>query len=285
MLLHPVSNSRVGNKRASPWGALFVCLLVSVAGPAPAYSAQALVAPGCVADRLDETAVLATVVDGDTLRLKDGRSVRLIGINTPEIGCDGKPSEPLAVQAREDLRSLLGPAAVLGLRYGRERQDRYGRLLAHVYLADGRSVEEQLLRAGLAAHIVVPPNSGNAACYQAAEHLARTADKGVWREHYRPLPVAEVPAGARGFRVITGRVLSVGQSKKSWWLNFTPRPRKGETATGVAVRISRDDLVQFDTDRLSALPGRTIIVRGWLSPYKKQLVLRLRHPANLEVPG
>lgn len=285
MLPQPVSNRRVSHKRASPWGALFVCLLISVAGPAPAYSAPLLAVPTCGTEQIDETAVLAAVVDGDTLRLKDGRSVRLIGINTPEIGRDGKPSEPLAEQARESLRSLLGPAAVLGLRYGQERQDRYGRLLAHVYLADGRNVEEQLLRAGLAAHIVVPPNSGNLACYQAAERQARTANKGVWREHYRPLPVAAVPADARGFRVITGKVLSVGQSKKSWWLNFTPRPQKGEEAEGVAVRISRDDLAQFDTDRLSALPGRTIIVRGWLSPYKKQLVLRLRHPANLEVPG
>jgi len=229
--------------------------------------------------------VLAKVVDGDTLRLKDGRSVRLIGINTPEIRRDGKPSEPLAEQARETVQSMLGRNAKVGLRFDRERHDSYGRLLAHVYLADGQSIEAHLLNAGLAAQIVVPPNNRNVACYRAAEQSARTAQKGVWREHYRPQPVEMVPADARGFRVITGKVLSVGQSKKSWWLNFMPRPKSGEPAKGVAVRISRDDLENFDSRLLRDLPGKTIIVRGWIYPYKKQRVMRLRHSANFEVSG
>lgn len=174
---------------------------------------------------------------------------------------------------------------MVGLRFDRERHDQYGRLLAHVYLADGQSIEAYLLNAGLAAQIVVPPNSGNVACYRAAEQSARMAQKGVWREYYRPQPALAVPADARGFRVISGKVLSVGQSKKSWWLNFMPRPKPGEAAKGVAVRISRDDLENFDKAQLRALPGKTIIVRGWIYPYKNQRVMRLRHPANFEVSG
>ena len=270
----------ISYKRASQWGALFVCLLLSVVS-----FAQPVVAQSCAADRVDETALLANVVDGDTLRLKDGRSVRLIGINTTEIRRDGKPSEPLAEQAREAVQSMLGRNDIVGLRFDRERHDQYGRLLAHVYLADGQNVEEHLLKAGLAAQIVVPPNSGNVACYRAAEQEARAIKKGVWRAYYRPLPVAEVPAGTRGFRVITGKVLRVGQSKKSWWVNFMPPPKSGEQRKGVAVRISRDDLERFDEKQLRELPGKTIIVRGWLYPHKKQQVMRLRHPANFEVPG
>ena len=225
------------------------------------------------------------MVDGDTLRLKDGRSVRLIGINTTEIRRDGKPSEPLAEQARAIVQSMLGQEAKVGLQFGAERHDQYGRLLAHVYLVNGQSLEEHLLKAGLAAQIVVPPNSGNVACYHAAEQVARATQKGVWHEYYRPLPVAEVTAEARGFRVISGKVLRVGQSKKSWWINFMPRPKKGEQGKGVAVRISREDLKRFDVKQLRELPGKTIIVRGWMYPYKKQQVMRLRHPANFEVPG
>jgi hypothetical protein len=154
-----------------------------------------------------------------------------------------------------------------------------------VYLADGQSIEEYLLKAGLAAQIVVPPNNLNIDCYRAAEQQARAAQKGVWRDYYRPVPVTAVPANTRGFRIITGKVLSVGQSKKSLWLNFSPRPQPGEKARGVAVRISRDDLDHFDVKEVRALAGKTIVVRGWLYPYKKQLVMRLRHPANFEVPG
>ena len=270
----------ISYKRASHWGALFVCLLLSVVS-----FAQPVVAQGCAADRVDETAVLANVIDGDTLRLKDGRSVRLIGINTPEIGRDGKASEPLAEQARETVRSMLGRNDIVGLRFDRERHDQYGRLLAHVYLAGGQNIEEHLLKVGLAAQIVVPPNSGNVVCYRAAEQLARATQKGVWQDYYRPMPAAEVPIGTRGFRVISGKVLRVGQSKKSWWINFMPRPKRGEQGKGVAVRISRDDLEGFDVKQLRDLPGKTIIVRGWIYPYKKQQMMRLRHPANFEVPG
>ena len=50
---------------------------------------------------------VAKVVDGDTLRLVDGRSVRLIGINTPELGRDGRKAEPFAVAAQRRLRALV----------------------------------------------------------------------------------------------------------------------------------------------------------------------------------
>ena len=211
----------------------------------------------------------------------------MIGINTTEISRDGKPSEPFAERAREAVQSMLGRNAKVGLRFDRERHDNYGRVLAHVYLADGQSVEEHLLKSGLAAHIVVPPNSKNIACYRKAEQQARAEQKGLWSSFYRPLPIKDVPSKARGFRVITGKVVRVGQSKKSLWLNFQPRPlsqaKSGESSRGVAVRISRKDLHYFDEKELQALTGKTIIVRGWMYPYKKQQVMRLRHPANFEV--
>jgi len=239
--------------------------------------------PGdCAAGTVDERATVAQVIDGDTLRLRDGRSVRFIGINTPEIGRQGKPSEPLAEAARKTLQTLLGKNATVGLRFGRERQDRYGRVLAHVYLSGGKSVEAALLAAGLAAQIVVPPNVAMLACYRAVEARARRAAKGVWRGIYRPVPVNEVPRDARGFRIIRGRVVRVGESRRSLWLNFRPRPGEGPRE-GVVVRIAREDLRWFGGIQPQTLRGKTIIVRGWLSPYKKQLVMRLRHSASMAV--
>ena len=47
------------------------------------------------------------VVDGDTVRLKDGRSVRMIGLNAPETGKKGRPDEPFAVAARQRLQALV----------------------------------------------------------------------------------------------------------------------------------------------------------------------------------
>ncbi len=261
-------------KKASQWGAFFVCagLLFTL----PAWGQD------CPADRIDERAAVAQVVDGDTLRLRDGRSVRLIGINTPEVGRDGKPSEPFAEQARDVVKRMLGRNAVVGLRLGAERRDRHGRLLAHVYHADGRSVEVALLTQGLAAQIVVPPNVYGLDCYRAAERVARDVGRGVWGSLYRPQAVESLPRSTRGFRLISGRVTSVGDSKYSVWLNF-PRKAGEKKREGVALRVPRKDLVSFPRGFLRDLQGRHVVARGWLFRHKKQLVMVIRHPAALEV--
>jgi endonuclease YncB( thermonuclease family) len=280
-----LGNKKLSNKKRASWrGALFVCLLF------PFVQAAALDQPAaqtCRAERLDETAVaVEKVVDGDTLHLQDGRSVRLIGINSPEVGYADKAAEPMADAARDALKDMLGPKAKVGLRYGREEHDRYQRLLAHVYLANGESVQARMLAAGLAAQIVVPPNLGQFDCYRAAEQTARKTSKGVWSGIYRPLPIAELSPAARGFKILTGRIERVGQSKNSFWLNFPKRPGEGRRE-GVAVRIAKKDLGAFvgwrSPMKIDALQGKTIVVRGWIYQHKKQQVIRVRHPASIDV--
>src|SRR5471032_344054 len=83
------------------------------------------------------------VVDGDTLRLSDGRSVRMIGLNTPELGRNGRSDEPFAVAARKRLEALVAASNdQVGLLPGKEAKDRYGQTLAHVYGA--RSEERRV---------------------------------------------------------------------------------------------------------------------------------------------
>jgi endonuclease YncB( thermonuclease family) len=234
---------------------------------------------------VDERAVVSEVVDGDTLRLTDGRLVRFIGINTPELGRDDKPAEPLAAEARAALLGLLPPGAAVGLRYGSEHLDRYQRTLAHVYTAAGLSVEAKLLAAGLAAHIVVPPNVWQWQCYRETEAEARAAGIGVWAGIYRPIHADELARETSGFRIVTGRIERVGESKRSLWLNFSRRPGEGPRE-GVALRIDRDDLGNFDSWNPHDLQRREVVARGWFYPHQGQAVLRVRHPAALEiVPG
>jgi endonuclease YncB( thermonuclease family) len=253
---------------------LFVAISLFVS---PVFAAE------CPAGRIDETAVVSKVVDGDTLRLKDGRLIRLIGINTPELARKGKPAEPLAKKARRMLGSLIENSShKVGLRFGVERKDRYGRTLAHVYLANGVSVEYRMLSTGMAAQIVVPPNTWNRECYRTAEKKARQVNLGVWGGLYRPTQVAEMPRNSRGFRIISGKVVRVGESKRSIWLNFPKLPAEGRRE-GVAVRISRKNLGYFNTWDPLQLKGKQVVVRGWVYPYKKQLVMQLRHPFALEI--
>lgn len=283
-------NSPGYTSRASQWGALFIAsvialILVLVVAPLALHSGSAWAVDGvaaCAADRIDARVRVKAVVDGDTLRLADERLVRLVGINSPEIGRDGAADEPQAREARQALEALVMPQRQIGLRFGSDSRDRYDRLLAHVFLDNGSSVAASLLRSGMAAHIVVPPNDWNLECYRAAEAQARVGGRGVWSSIYRSVPVEQLPSEARGFRFIQGRVVHVGQSRDALWLNFNA-PVKGEPFRGVALRITRADLAYFPGWDAQQLIGQTIEARGWLQPVKQQLVMQVRHPAALQV--
>lgn len=99
----------------------------------------------CGPGKIDEYVTIRQVIDGDTVTLSDGRNLRLIGINTPEIGYDGQASEPYAESAREALKRRLWRRRV-GLIHGQQGVDKYQRWLAHVFLSDDTNVQEWLLR-------------------------------------------------------------------------------------------------------------------------------------------
>lgn len=230
----------------------------------------------CAPDRIDSHVQIAHVYDGDTIRLRNGEKVRLIGFDTPELAHDQQPAEPYAVAARNRLQSLVSAnGQALALRYDVERRDRHGRLLAHAFLADGRSVAAYLLGEGLATLLPVPPNVWNQACYAAAEHDARRQRTALWSlAQYQVTPSIRLTPSVRGFRVVSGRVERVGESKRNLWLNLPGN---------VALRIARRDLPYFDGVALTQLQGRAVTARGRLYWRNGQLRMQLRHPSMLEI--
>src|SRR5690554_1461310 len=109
--------------KASLWGAFFVFWLL-----APTAHAEY-----CSQPDAGEAVSSKRVIDGDTLDLADGRRVRLIGINAPEMGRDGQPSEPYAQAARRELQRLVS-GSELRMIIGEQPQDRYGRTLGHLMM-------------------------------------------------------------------------------------------------------------------------------------------------------
>lgn len=122
-------------------------------------------------------AVVEYVHDGDTLFLTDGRKVRMLGINTPEIGenleCYGDEATALT-------RSLLPEGAHVWVQQDVEPQDQYGRSLLFVYTDDGTNVNLELLREGAAEVEMYEPNVLLRDEVYAAEDAARSADLGLW---------------------------------------------------------------------------------------------------------
>ncbi len=228
----------------------------------------------CPPDHIDDQARVGFVFDGDTVRLSDGRRLRLLGINTPEVGHkQGEHSEPLAERARSALRALVAGSPWVGLRYDAQRTDRYGRTLAHLFLPDGTNIQRSLLDQGLATTLVVPPNLWSWKCYRAAEGKARRAQRGLWRlSRYQAVEAADLPARAHGYRIVSGLVQRVGESRHALWLNLKGR---------LAVRIDKADLPWFKELSLRRLRGHRVLVRGWLHPGRDELRLNVRHPSAL----
>jgi micrococcal nuclease len=137
-------------------------------------------------DRLDASVGgrVVRVIDGDTVRVRlddpaEQRTVRYIGVDTPETVAPGRPVECFGEAASDFNRRLVSGRRV-GLVLGRERRDRYGRLLAYVKVEGGSLVEDALLRRGYARTLTIPPNDDRAPHFRALERRARDEGRGLW---------------------------------------------------------------------------------------------------------
>ena len=187
--------SVVLHKKASRWGAFFVFALW-------AGAAQAL----CPLPEAGEPMRVERVVDGDTVRLAGGRRVRLIGINAPELGGQGRAGEPFAQAARRALEVRVRESGdTLRLVPGLERRDAHGRELAHLYDRDGRNLAALLLEDGLAFQVAVAPNLRLVDCHRQLERRARVARRGLWeRDPYLAPGQLTRPGGAQPGRRVAG---------------------------------------------------------------------------------
>ena len=126
----------------------------------------------------DQHAQVTKVTDGDTIHLSGLGSVRLIGIDTPEVyggaECFGQEASAFA-------KRLLPLGTRVRYRVGVDERDRYGRLLAYVWLPNGRMLNRVLVSAGYAQPLTIPPNVEFAALFRRAAAAARRAGRGLWR--------------------------------------------------------------------------------------------------------
>ncbi|GAB3059484.1 thermonuclease family protein [Sediminivirga luteola] len=157
--------------------------------PAPAVTCLAVIlgvllggcqVPGGAGERPSAVPVVA-IVDGDTIRVDLGgetERVRLLGIDTPELGRGGTADEPCAVEARERLAELIGDQIVLVPDPAQGDRDRYGRLLRYADTPEGVDAGLVLVAEGLAD------------LYWAADDITR------WDDYLRAYDEAPAPACA-----------------------------------------------------------------------------------------
>jgi micrococcal nuclease len=125
------------------------------------------------------------VNDGDTIVLQDGRHVRLIGINAPEIQHEDQKAEPYGDKAKSFNMKLVYRKKVR-LEFDREKKDHYRRLLAYVFLKDGVFVNAKLLTVGYAYYLHHRPNLKYSSVLLASQREAMRAETGLWSNWREP---------------------------------------------------------------------------------------------------
>ncbi|HEY5080800.1 MAG TPA: thermonuclease family protein [Bauldia sp.] len=211
-----------------------------------------------------ESATIADVADDGTLRLDDGATLRLAGIDLPRrpLALTAAQPWPPADAARDGLRRLT-TGAPIRIAPTNESPDRYGRRHVFAFLADGRSVQGEMVAAGLAPARRLP---GESECFQsllAGEKPARDGRLGLWGGQQAAIAEADDPSLLQRtglYAVVEGRLVSVGHGAPMTFLDFgrdyrrdftvmlSPQVAKGLAAAGVAV----DEL----TGKRVRVPGR-----------------------------
>ena len=212
-----------------------------------------------------------TVYDGDTVVLEDGRKIRLLGINTPEVQHRDKMAEAGGEEAKLWLMNKLQHAKVR-MEIDAEKTDKYGRTLAHLFTEEKEHINLSLVKAGLATVSIYPPNLLYVNELVAAEKQAEKTKIGIWqRPEYAAIPISSLTeAGHPGWTRLEGKVVSIRNTRKYIYLEFSSQ---------VDARIERKWLSLFPD--VNDYLDKTVEIRGWLNKSKNHFSLLIRHPSAI----
>jgi micrococcal nuclease len=146
----------------------------------------------------NEPATVKRVVDGDTLKIiyqGQEESVRLIGIDTPEskrnqkarkdAGRSGKDVDQITAMGKEAakyMRTIAREGDRVNIEFDVQKRDKYRRLLGYAYLENGHMLNEEIIKAGYASPMTIPPNVKYQDRFLKLYREAREAGRGLFRE-------------------------------------------------------------------------------------------------------
>ncbi len=179
-----------------------------------------------------EAATVLSVTDGDTIRVDyEGadEAVRLIGINSPEVG------ECFYAQSSDALATLVDGRSVLMVADVSDR-DQYGRLLRYLYLPDGTFVNEDLVRQGFALARDYPPDSGEADRLAFAQSEAESESLGLWAPD--ACGKADTSSGLRITEVVYDAPGDDNDNLNGEWVEIT---NQGSSAASMSGWVLKDE--------------------------------------------
>lgn len=218
--------------------------------------------------------IVKQVYDGDTVVLEDGRKIRLLGINTPEVKHKNKMADVGGNEAKQWLENKLKNGKVR-LVSDEEKTDKYGRVLAHLFTETNIHINLELVAAGLAQVNIYPPNLLFADELIKAQDKAEQNKLGIWgRDEYaiKPISTLALEEDHSSWLRLEDRVSNIRYSRKYAYLALSEP---------VEVRIERKWLHLFPD--ITSYLGKTIETRGWLSKNNNKLFMLIRHPSAIKL--
>ncbi len=239
-----------------------------------------------------EARTVTRVIDGDTLQVDGGSEVRLVGALAPRAfdAAAAFADWPLAERSRLELeRLVLGRGVTLA--FAGRRTDRYGRLLAHAFVAGGESasapawVQGAMLKLGMARAYAIEGGAHCLAELIAHEAVARESAVGLWAETaYAVRGADDVGALLRAtgtFQVVEGTAVRVQELRGTTYINFGEDQRQDFTIV-IRDRVRRVATAAGITPE--ALTGRRVRVRGWIERRGGPMI-EAHDPAVIELLG
>jgi len=235
---------------------------------------------------VEEVGKVVKVVDGDTLRveLPDRiEKVRLLGLDTPEMGRKDRVAEHLAVEATAFVRQLAdGKRVRLETDPQGDTRDRYGRALRYVYLPDGRMLNVVIISQGY-GHAYTRFPFSRLEEFRKLEREARDAGRGLWNPDALPTLTADEAADHIGSTAtVCGTVASTKFADRSngqpTYLNLD-RPYPDQVVTVV---IWGTDRAAFGKPE-SRYSGKSICVTGKIRSFKGRPQIIARDPSQIEI--
>lgn len=251
-----------------------VATFALLCGAAAAAGETVYADAGCML-RDGPTGIVAEVIDAVSLRLEGGAVIRLAGV-LPAEGTEAAAGD--AVTFLEDL--TLGRSVRLG--YGAVDTDRYGRATGQLFLAGAADawVQAELVGAGFA---IVAGSAADRTCLGdllAYERQARAAGLGLWAGH--PVPVAGAPgltADLPRFELVEGRVISIGRTERTVYLNFGYDWSVDFTVT---IEAATAAAIESEGGPFDRLVGQKVRIRGWLRQWNGPWIA-VDHAEQIEV--
>jgi endonuclease YncB( thermonuclease family) len=233
-----------------------------------------------------ETAAVREALDGDTVRLADGRELRLAAIAAPKAPLPRRGTEPgrdirleaLAKAARQAVAEWTREDPV-ELYFATQQGDRHGRLVAHLVTPTKGWIQAGLVAEGLARVQTTQATATGAAALLRIEAAARAERRGMWAHPLFQVRTAEDSGRwLDTFQLVEGPVTSVRNGRTSSRIEIGAGERH---LTVIVPAKTRAELRAAGVD-LPGLLGSSLRVRGWIR-WQDGPRIELTHAAALEL--